>query len=167
MKTNQMKFCLVNGEMQQFNIFDYLGANEIAVSLEGQTYRFRGEEIKNFQTIDFRQFKSSVKRLWKEWFPFGEKNTTLAVGILWTAFSTYVFPWLLDIAKVYCAFMIAQGFYNEHKGISGRDGRSGFSSFVYYGKWLIAFHLIPFGVELLDQVGAKMLLDIKSNPANG
>jgi hypothetical protein len=136
--------------------------NEIAVSVEdGKRLVINSS---NFQTIDIREIKASIKQAWNRWFPFGERNTTFAVGILWACFMQYIFPWLLDVAKVYCAFQITMGFYKENKGITGKDGRSGFQSLVYWGKWLIAIHLIPIGVELLDQIGASMHDQLKNKP---
>lgn len=134
--------------------------NEIAVTVDN------GKKLminsKNFQIIDIREIKSTFRKIWNEWFPFGEKNTTLAVGILWTAFVTYIFPILLDAGKVYCAFMIAQGFYKDQRGIESKGGRSGFQNFVYYGKWLILMHLIPAGVSLIDTIGTQMTHDIQT-----
>jgi hypothetical protein len=144
-----------------FNFNQVLTNNEIACAFENG-FSVKKVNVKNFLTIDIHELKITFNKIWKQWFPFGEKNTTFAVGLLWSAFSLYVFPWMLDIAKCYCAFMIAQGFYKEHKGMDGKSGRSGFQSFIYYGKWLIIFHLIPVGVELLDQIGGRMLIDIKN-----
>lgn len=179
LKSNQMKFIYQNGNMKylDFKLIDFneiqpigfnlFGHNEVACAVENVCH-VTSNNIKNFQIIDVREFKRHVRKTMNRWFPFKEKNTTMAVGILWTAFVQYVFPWLLDLAKVYCAFQIAQGFYKEHKGIGGEGGKSGgrtgFQTFVYYGKWLIVFHLIPVGVELLDAIGTKMMIDIKTNP---
>lgn len=85
-------------------------------------------------------------------------------GVFWDTFMKYIFPWLIDIAKVYCVIKIAQGFYEEKVG--GRDGGSGFGNFVTYGKWLLLFHLVPFFVLLIDQLGLKMVNDLKMNPIN-
>jgi hypothetical protein len=83
-------------------------------------------------------------------------------GVFWDTFMTYIFPWLMDIAKVYCVIKIAQGFYEEKRG--GRDGGTGFSTFVQYGRWYLLFMLIPWGVTLIDQLGSKMLIDLQNNP---
>lgn len=80
-------------------------------------------------------------------------------GIFWDAFMKYLFPYLLDIAKVFCAIKIAQAFYQERRG--GRDSGTGMEAVVTYGKWLLLFHLLPWGVELVDQLGVKMLSDLK------
>lgn len=120
-------------------------------------------ESKNFQIIDMNELRKHFNKLKREWFPIGDKNTTLAVGVFWTAFMTYIFPWMLDIAKVYCAFQIAQSFYKENKGMGGKDGRTGFQSLVYFGKWYLAFWLIPWAVELIDQIGEKMNRELIEN----
>lgn len=80
-------------------------------------------------------------------------------GVFWSAFMNYIFPWILDLSKVFCAIKIAQGFYMEHRG--GRDSGSGMGTFVTYGKWYILIAIIPFIVELLDQITSKMLLDLR------
>lgn len=90
-------------------------------------------------------------------------NTTGA-GVFWDAFIKFIYPWLLDIAKVFCAIKIAQGFYNEKR--AGKDGGSGLETLVTYGKWLLFFHLVPFFVLLIDQLGLKMVNDLKVNPMN-
>lgn len=83
-------------------------------------------------------------------------------GIFWKAFLIYIFPWMLDVAKVYCAIRIAQAFYQEKRG--GRDDGTGFGSLVTYGKWYLVFWLIPWGVELVDQIGGTMFHDLQSKP---
>lgn len=83
------------------------------------------------------------------------------VGIFWDAFMNYIFPYMMDIAKVFCAIKIAQAFYQEKRG--GRDEGSGIGAFVTYGKWYILFALMPWAVELLDQLGGKMLMDLRGN----
>lgn len=83
-------------------------------------------------------------------------------GVFWNTFMTYIFPWLMDVAKVYCVIKIAQGFYEERRG--GRDSGTGMSTFVTYGKWYLLFMLIPWAVELVDQLGLKMLTDLKTQP---
>lgn len=81
-----------------------------------------------------------------------------SAGIFWGAFMRYIFPYLLDIAKVFCAIKIAQGFYQEKRGGSG-DG-TGFGALVTYGKWYLVFWLVPWFVQLIDEVGAKMISDL-------
>lgn len=79
-------------------------------------------------------------------------------GIFWETFMTYLFPWFLDIANVFCVIKIAQAFYQENRG--GSDKGTGMSSIVLYGKWLLLFHLIPFFVKLIDQMGLRMVKDL-------
>lgn len=97
--------------------------------------------------------------------PVGAIVTTVAVnttgtGIFWDTFMKYIFPYMLDIAKVFCAIKIAQGFYNEKRG--GRESGSGMETLVVYGKWYILFALMPYAVELLDQLSNKMLMDLRN-----
>lgn len=76
-------------------------------------------------------------------------------GIFWETFLQYIFPYMMDIAKVFCAIKIAQAFYTEKRG--GRDEGTGMSAFVTYGKWYLLFSLLPWGVELIDQLGKQMI----------
>jgi hypothetical protein len=85
---------------------------------------------------------------------------TGGAGVFWDAFMQYIFPWMLDIAKVFCAIKIAQAFYEEKRG--GRDSGTGFGSLVTYGKWYLVFWLIPWGVELIDQIGGRMLNELRA-----
>lgn len=80
-------------------------------------------------------------------------------GYFWDAFLTYIFPWMLDIAKVYCLIRIAQAFYEEKRG--GRDGGTGFSALVQHGKWYLVFWLLPLAVELIDQVAGGIFNDLQ------
>lgn len=75
-------------------------------------------------------------------------------GIFWTMFQTYIYPWFLDLATVFVAIKISQGFYQENRG--GKDSGSGFSAVFTYGKWLLLFHMIPFFVKLMDEIGRTM-----------
>ena len=79
-------------------------------------------------------------------------------GVFWNAFLTYIFPWMLDLSKVFCAIKIAQGFYQENRG--GGDSNSGMGSIVKYGKWYLIFWCIPWLVTLIDQVGQQMFNDL-------
>lgn len=81
-------------------------------------------------------------------------------GVFWETFLKYIFPWMIDIAKVFCAIKIAQAFYQENRG--GREAGTGTSAFVTYGKWYLLFWMIPWGVELVDQIGEKMFTDLQS-----
>lgn len=91
----------------------------------------------------------------------GASVATSGSGVFWDAFMEYIFPWMLDIAKVFCAIKVAQAFYQERRG--GRDEGTGFGALVTYGKWYLVFWLIPWGVELIDEIGATMLNDLRSN----
>jgi len=86
-------------------------------------------------------------------------------GVFWGAFLTYIFPWMLDIAKVFCAIKIAQAFYQERRG--GRDEGTGMSALVQYGKWYLVFWLIPWGVTLIDEIGQQMFTDLVDTPVGG
>jgi hypothetical protein len=83
-------------------------------------------------------------------------------GIFWDTFLTYIFPYMLDIAKVFCAIKIAQAFYEEKRG--GSNSATGMASFVTYGKWYLLFVLTPWMVELVDQLGGKMLTGLHTTP---
>lgn len=88
----------------------------------------------------------------------GTATTVNSGGVFWETFLTYIFPWMLDIAKVYCLVRIAQAFYQEKRG--GRDSGTGFQALLEHGKWYLIFWLLPIGVELIDQVGHKMFDDL-------
>lgn len=90
----------------------------------------------------------------------GAVTPTGGSGVFWDAFMRYIFPWMLDVAKVYCAIRICQAFYQEKRG--GRDDGTGFGALVQYGKWYLVFWLIPWGVELIDQIGSRMLNDLRA-----
>lgn len=169
MKKNQMKFNVVNGKMMQI---DFNNLNKpIALNFDNiPTFNKNDIELsfQNFKMIDIREVKQSLATTIKMWFPFGEKATTMAVGIFWTAFMTYIFPWLLDIAKVYCAWKIAQGFYRDGKGMGSKDGGSGgFANLVYYTKWYLMFWCLPFLVEVIDQIGHKLNEDLLKKGIDG
>lgn len=111
--------------------------------------------------VSLTDIKNSLTHIKRDW--FGGKNSAKAVGagVFWGAFITYIFPWLLDIAKVYCAIMIAKGFYDNKR--AGKEGKGEFVTFLSYGKWYLIFTLLPWGVELVDQIGNKMLLELRSS----
>lgn len=81
-------------------------------------------------------------------------------GIFWNTFLQYIFPWMLDIAKVYCLVRIAQAFYQEKRG--GRDGGTGFSALIEHGKWYLVFWCLPILVDLIDGVGHQMFNELHS-----
>ena len=82
-------------------------------------------------------------------------------GVLFPVFMENIFPWLLDLAKVYCALKIAQAFYAEKRG-SSRDGDTGMGAVVQYGKWYLMFWLVPWFVEIIDQVGGSLLQEVQT-----
>lgn len=82
-------------------------------------------------------------------------------GVFWDTFLKYIFPWMLDIAKVYCLIRIAQAFYEEKRG--GRDSGTGFGALIQHGKWYLCFWLLPLAVELIDQIAGTMFNDIQGN----
>lgn len=90
----------------------------------------------------------------------GTVSNVSGAGVFWDTFMDYIFPWMLDIAKVYCLIRIAQAFYQERRG--GRDEKTGFSAMLEHGKWYLIFWLLPLGVELIDQIGNKMFNDMHS-----
>jgi hypothetical protein len=108
--------------------------------------------------------KDDLKNTWKylkEEF-FGGKKGSIGVvlksgGVFWPIFVDMIFPWFLDIAKVWCCIKICQAFLQERNGSAGSDGRTGLQALVHYGKWFLIFECIPFLVELIDQIGHKMV----------
>lgn len=87
-----------------------------------------------------------------------------STGVFWNAFLQYIFPWVLDVGKVYCCIRIAQAFWQERRG--GRDGESGISALLTHGKWYLCLWLLPWGVELIDGIGGTMFENLRSNPIN-
>ena len=79
-------------------------------------------------------------------------------GIFWEIFMQYIYPWFLDLANVFVAIKIAQAFYQENK--TGKDSGSGMGSIVVHAKWLLLFHMIPFIVKLVDEVGRRMVTEL-------
>lgn len=155
--SNVMSFKLKNGKMS-------LVCNDVIEDMR------KTLPISTSYIVDIRKIKKSIKDMD---FLKGKAMSVAPVGlalgvatggtgVFWNTFMTYIFPYLMDIAKVYCVIKIAQGFYEERRG--GRDGGTGIQSLVTYGKWYLLFMLIPFGVELIDQLGNKMLTDLKINP---
>lgn len=83
-------------------------------------------------------------------------------GVFWEAFLQYIFPWVLDIGKVYCCIRVAQAFYQERRG--GRDEGTGIQALLVHGKWYLALWLLPWGVELIDGIGHQMFTNLHNNP---
>lgn len=87
---------------------------------------------------------------------------TAGVGVFWSAFLQYIFPWVLDVGKVYCCIRIAQAFWQERRG--GKDDASGMSAMLTHGKWYLCLWLLPLFVELVDGIGATMFENMRNNP---
>lgn len=155
-----------NGELRKVEIVDFIEEFESPIFIN--LLNPKGEYSSPLFIIDQRELKNTWKQIQKDWFGGeGSFRTVVSGGIFWGVFIDYIFPILLDIAKVFCAFKVAQAFYEERSGSTGRDGKSGFQSLVYYGKWYLAFWLIPWGVELIDQLGGKMYNDLLKNGIKG
>lgn len=88
-----------------------------------------------------------------------------STGVFWHAFLTYIFPWILDIGKVYCCIRVAQAFYQERRG--GRDEGTGIQALLVHGKWYLALWLLPWGVELIDGIGHTMFDNLRQHPVEG
>lgn len=155
-----MRFKLNNGEMTL--------VRENAVSEMREMFPLSTAHI-----VDIPRIKESIKNM-----EFAKGKSFMFVpviglaqvggaGVFWDAFMQYIFPWMLDIAKVFCAIKICQAFYQEKRG--GREDGTGFGSLVTYGKWYLVFWLIPWGVELIDQIGGKMLDGLRNQgvPTSG
>jgi hypothetical protein len=117
--------------------------------------------------VDVPHMKESIKKNTKNFLKtrsfalapvMGVATGVDSQGVFWNTFLTYIFPWMLDIAKVYCLVRIAQAFYQEKRG--GRDSGTGFQALLEHGKWYLIFWLLPIGVELIDQVGHRMFTDM-------
>jgi hypothetical protein len=142
-----MRFRYVNG------ICEEIRAVQVEIH-NGEIVRARFNGSANI--IDVRDIKNSLKYMKEEW--LGGKGV-LREGVFWTAFITYIFPWFLDVAKVYCCVKVCQAFLQERNGSVG-DGKTGMQSLVHYGKWYLIFTLIPWCVELVDQIGHKMSIEL-------
>jgi len=126
------------------------------------------EEIKDIGVKDVRSIKGGVyakSSLLASIPVIGAVTLGDHQGIFWSAFLEYIFPWMLDIAKVYCLIRIAQAFYEEKRG--GRDGGTGFQALIAHGKWYLIFWLLPIGVEMIDQLGQKIFEDMQGKKIIG
>jgi hypothetical protein len=158
-----MTFKLNNGEMTLANksnnlIEDIKKSLPLSTAYIVDTPRIK-ESIKDMGFLKGRALSVAVPTLMLGMATGGSS------GIFWDTFLQYIFPWLLDIAKVYCAIQIARSFYEERRG--GRDGGTGFGALVTYGKWLLLFHLLPWGVELIDELGQSMWNNLKTEGISG
>jgi hypothetical protein len=123
-----------------------------------ESIKKKKDYVKNFKFLEHKAFS---------FVPAPILATTINIGstgIFWKAFLVYIFPWMLDIAKVYCCIRICQAFYEERRG--GRDSGTGFGAVVQYGKWYLIFWLIPWAVELIDQIGGHMFNDLQNKGVN-
>lgn len=150
-----MRFVMSNGELQE------VGNENIIQSMSNSF------PLSTAYVVDLPLIKDKIKSYDKGKLLTFAPLPIVAVagvggaGIFWQAFMTYIFPYMLDIAKVFCAIKIAQAFYEERRG--GREGGSGISAMVNYGKWYLLFVLMPWAVELIDQLGGKMLEELRLN----
>lgn len=125
-----------------------------------------GESIPRAYIVDIPKIKETIKIKSKDFLKNGN-FAAVAIGgggVFWKTFLIYIFPWLTDIAKVYCAIRIAQAFYQEKRG--GRDDGTGISAIIQYGKWYLLFAILPFFVELIDEIGNTMYHDLQNTPVN-
>ena len=151
-----MSFCLVGNEMK------------MKKSTKTIKEVFEATPISSAFMIDVPKIKRSIKSgsflknkafSISPMFVLGATTGFGGGGIFWDAFVTNIFPYMLDIAKVFCAIKIAQAFYQEKRG--GRDGDSGLSAIIQYGKWYLLFWGLPIIVEMLDQIGSQMFSNLK------
>lgn len=147
-----MKFQLMNGEMvlqQSGNILENMN---------------RSLPISTAFIVDVPDIKESIKERSKN---FLKTPMVFAVapigstGVFWDAFLQYIFPWVLDIGKVYCCIRIAQAFWQERRG--GRDDQSGIQSVLTHGKWYVMLWLLPVFVELMDGIGETMFDNMRKS----
>ncbi|UUV46938.1 hypothetical protein [Bacillus phage vB_BanS-Thrax5] len=147
-----MKFKLVNGEMSLVKVD--------AVSQMNSLLPLTSTSL----VVDIPKIKESIHRYVREGLGDG-RFATVAIGgtgVFWKAFLMYIFPWFCDIAKVFCLIKIAQAFYEEKR--AGKDGASGMGAIFTYGKFYIMFLMLPWFVELIDQIGGTMYDQVKANP---
>jgi hypothetical protein len=115
--------------------------------------------------IDLPLMKQRIKTFASSNRMFSALPVTAIVGqnVFWDAFQRFIFPWILDVSKVWCAIKICQGFYKEKRGMGGSDGDGGMSSLLTYGRWLILLYLVPFGVDLFDGIAKTMYNNLHSS----
>lgn len=151
--------------------FQFDGENMIEIKKRNVTENMRQSlPLSTSYIVDMPLIKESIKKDFSfkgkamAFAPTGLILATTVVdggsGIFWKAFMEYIFPYMMDIAKVFCAIKIAQAFYQEKRG--GRDEGTGMGAFVTYGKWYLLFAIMPWAVELLDQLGSKMLSELRA-----
>lgn len=142
-------------------------SGEMSLVIENAKEEVRkGKITRKAYIVDVPKIKESIKSLnflKTSNLSFAGAVTTISShGVFWKVFLIYIFPWMTDIAKVYCCIRIAQAFYQEKRG--GRDDGTGIGAIVQYGKWYLLFLLLPWAVELIDEIGNTMYHDLKANP---
>ena len=155
-----MRFQLINGKMIQV---------DKTIKVDIPTWTFPTEptikDRRKMKDVPFATLNNPISKGFyaKSSIVAGLGSISLATinpqnGIFWETFMVYLFPWFLDIANVFCVIKIAQAFYQENRG--GADKNSGIAAITLYGKWLLLFHLIPFFVKLIDEMGLRMVNDL-------
>lgn len=135
----------------------------IDFSDNSQPIEQRLNQLAEVLVIDPRELIRKYNEFKNDWYG-GNQTMRVVTGVFWKAFLYYIFPCLADIGKVWCAVMVCKSFYNEHRS-GGREGKGGMEALVHYGKWYLMFMLIPWGVELVDQLGHKMYLELMKDGA--
>lgn len=83
-------------------------------------------------------------------------------GIVWDSFINYVYPWFLEVAKVFCIIKVAQTLYqNQSTGSRGGEATN-FGAILSWGKWYAIFLFLPFVVELIEGASQDMLKQLRS-----
>jgi hypothetical protein len=115
--------------------------------------------------VDVNELKHTLKEMQNEW--FGSKNSArmVAGGVFFPIFMQYLFPWFLDAAKVYFVVKVCMAFYQENRGQTGHGvgGRTGYQAFIHYGWWFLLFSILPWGVELVSEIGSYMHKELMQN----
>lgn len=148
-----MRFVLNNGEMVLQT------GNDILEKMN------RSLPISTTFIVDVPHMKESIKSMGKNILKTSPMFAIAPIGqtgVFWDAFLQYIFPWVLDIGKVYCCIRIAQAFWQERRG--GKDDQSGIQAMLLHGKWYLALWLLPWGVELIDGIGHTMFENLRNNP---
>lgn len=83
-------------------------------------------------------------------------------GIIWDSFINYVYPWFLEVAKVFCIIKVAQTMYqNQSTGSRGGEATN-FGAILSWGKWYAIFLFLPFVVELIEGASQDMLKQLRT-----
>lgn len=144
------------------NLRDTLESKAVSVNWvnnENRIWNKLGREVRNdFKGKGLRSYSLAITPLV---LLTAGATEVAGAGIFWDTFMKHIFPYFIDVAKVFCIIKIAQGFYSENRG--GRDGGTGMGSLITYSKWYLCFLLLPVFVTLVDQIGHTMLQEIKIN----